>query len=145
MSLSATNQMENQEHPSHSSRSRDTIYIYTHTTTTGFGLGNEKRNGWCIPSPGVYANCLNMSETHYHQHRNATLWGAPKVRLVCVCCIFEQFACIPGNGIHQRFSFFSRPKPGGGVYIYVYRYIYIYTYIVSQAFGPFRGLITHYC
>ena len=56
------------------------------------------RNGWCV---------------HFRMHLQTAqtcITGARRA--------LEQLAYTPGNGIHQPFPYFSKPKPGGGVYIY---------------------------
>ena len=57
---------------------------------------------------------FNTFYIHHH-------WGAQRPRGggYTNCNILGQFAYTPRNGIYQPFSYFSRPKPGGGVYIYM--------------------------
>jgi len=96
--------------------------IHTVYPTTGFRPRKNKQNSWCIPFPGVYANCSNMQQSTPPPPRGCGTppWGAPKARLACFAdiqavCIYTRKCCIPAI-----FLFCPGPKTGGCIYIYIW-------------------------
>ena len=62
----------------------------------------------------VYMQTAPTYNTFYIHHNGGA--GRPRGGVYTNCSILGQFAYTPRNGVHQPFSYFSKPKLGGGVY-----------------------------
>ena len=84
-------------------------------TPPGFGLGKQENN-WCVPFPCVHANCSNMYQNTQPRGCGSPPQSAPKAPLVCVA-VYLSSLHIHQDMVYISHFFFSKPKPGGGVYI----------------------------